>query len=97
VTYPGELGKVCSFLNNRIFLFTTFDFKFSGMATIVIKPEPRADQSKLIEAIEMLKGVKSVTVTSDPVTDDDFLANQMTASRKSGKGDKKKVLEFLNK
>jgi hypothetical protein len=67
------------------------------MATIVIKLEPEANQSKLIEAIEMLKGVKSVTVTNDPLTDDDFLANQMTVSRKSGKGDKMKVLEFLSK
>ena len=67
------------------------------MATIVIKLEPRANQSKLIEAIEMLKGVKSVTIASERMTDDEFLANQMTASRKSGKGDKNKVLEFLSK
>ncbi len=67
------------------------------MATIVIKLEPRANQSKLIEAIEMLKGVKSVKITTERMTDDEFLANKMTASRKSGKGDKNKVLEFLSK
>jgi len=67
------------------------------MATIVIKLEPKANQSKLIEAIEMLKGVKSVTVADDTITDDDFLVNQMTESRNSGKGDKKKVMEFLSK
>lgn len=36
-------------------------------------------------------------MANDPESDDDFLAKEMTASRKSGKGDKKKVMEFLNK
>lgn len=67
------------------------------MATIVIKLDPKANQSKLIEAIEMLKGVKSVTLASDQLPEDEFIAKRMTASRKSGKGDKKKVLEFLSK
>lgn len=75
---------------------TTFALKFTDMATIVIKLEPKANQSKLIEAIEMLKGVKSVTVAGDQETDDDLLAKQMTDSRKSGKGDKSKVMEFLS-
>ena len=67
------------------------------MATIVIKLDPKANQSKLIEAIEMLKGVKSVTIANDQLPEEEFIAEQMTASRKSGKGDKKKVLEFLSK
>jgi hypothetical protein len=92
VTIPGTRA-----LHRIIVLFTNFVSKFTDMATIVIKLGPKANQSKLIEAIEMLKGVKSVTVAGDPVSDDDFLVNQMTASRKSGKGDKKKVMEFLSK
>jgi len=67
------------------------------MATIVIKLDPKANQLKLIEAIEMLKGVKSVTIANDQLPEEEFIAEQMTASRKSGKGDKKKVLEFLSK
>lgn len=67
------------------------------MATIVIKLDSKANQSKLIEAIEMLKGVKSATVANDAVLEDEFIVNQMVASRKSGKGDKQKVIEFLNK
>jgi len=67
------------------------------MATIIIKLEPKANQIKVIEAIEMLKGVKSVSVANDTELDDDYLARQMTVSRKTGKGDKKKVIEFLNK
>ena len=67
------------------------------MATIVIKLDPKANQSKLIEAIEMLKGVKSVAIASDQLPEDEYIAKQMTVSRKSGKGDKKKVLEFLGK
>jgi len=67
------------------------------METIHIHLSPKANKSKLIEAIEMLKGVKSVNVSSDVVTDDDFLTKQMTASRKSGKGNKQNIIEFLGK
>jgi len=67
------------------------------MATIVVKLDSRANQLRLIEAIELLKGVKSITVANDEEISDQFIANQMTASRKSGKGDKDKVLEFLRK
>lgn len=67
------------------------------MATIVVKLEPKANQLKLIEAIEMLKGVKSITVASDEEISDQFMASQMSASRKTGKGNKDKVLEFLSK
>lgn len=67
------------------------------MATIVVKLDSRANQLRLIEAIELLKGVKSITVASDEEISDQFIANQMSASRKSGKGDKDKVLEFLGK
>lgn len=67
------------------------------METIHIKLSPKANKSKLIEAIEMLKGVKSVTVSDESVTDDEFLAKQMTASRKSGKGNKQNVMDFLSK
>lgn len=67
------------------------------MTTIVIKLESKANQSKLIEAIEMLKGVKSVTIAGEQLSEDELLAKQMTASRKSGKGDKQKVMEFLSK
>ena len=67
------------------------------MTTIVIKLDSKANQAKLIEAIEMLKGVKSVTVANDLVMEDEFMAKQITASRKSGKGDKQKVMEFLSK
>jgi hypothetical protein len=67
------------------------------MATIVIKLDSKANQSKLIEAIEMLKGVKSATVANDAMLEDEFIVNQMVASRKSGKGDKQKIMEFLNK
>jgi hypothetical protein len=67
------------------------------MATIVIKIDPKANQTKLIEAIEMFKGVKSVTVTDESVTEDEYLAKQMNLSRKSGKGNKDKILDFLGK
>ncbi|HAH23681.1 MAG TPA: hypothetical protein DCL77_07980 [Prolixibacteraceae bacterium] len=67
------------------------------MATIVVKLDPKANQLKLIEAIEMLKGVKSITVASDEEFSDQFIASLMSASRKSGKGNKDKVLEFLGK
>lgn len=67
------------------------------MATIVVKLDSKANQSKLIEAIEMLKGVKSIAIASDEEISDEFMANQMIASRKSGKGDKAKVLDFLSK
>lgn len=67
------------------------------MATIVVKLDSKANQLRLIEAIELLKGVKSITVASDEEISDQFIASQMTASRKSGKGSKDKVLEFLGK
>lgn len=68
---------------------------FIEMATIVIKLDPKANQSKLIETIQLLKGVKSITVASDEDISDQFMASQMSASRKSGKGNKDRVLEFL--
>lgn len=67
------------------------------MTTIVVKLESKANQAKLIEAIEMLKGVKSITVASDEEISDEFIAAQMAASRASGKGDKAKVMDFLSK
>ena len=67
------------------------------MATIVVKLDPKANQLRLIEAIELLKGVKSITVASDEEISDQFIANQMSASRTSGKGNKDKVMEFLGK
>jgi len=67
------------------------------METIHIELSPKANKSKLIEAIEMLKGVKNVTISSDSVTDDEFLAEQMKVSRKSGKGNKRNLMEFLGK
>ena len=67
------------------------------METILIKLSPKANKLKLIEAIEMLKGVKSVYVSNDSVTEDEFLAKQMVTSRKRGKGDKQNVVEFLGK
>lgn len=67
------------------------------MATIVVKLDPKANQLRLIEAIEMLNGVKSIVVASDEEISDQFMASQMSISRKSGKGNKDKVLEFLSK
>jgi len=67
------------------------------MATIVIKLDPKANQLKLIEAIEMLKGVKSIVLVSDDDISDQFMAAQMSESRKSGKGDKEKLMDFLSK
>ena len=67
------------------------------MATIVVKLDPKANQLRLIEAIEMLKGVKSIAVASDEEISDQFMANQMSVSRKSGKGNKDKVMEFFGK
>jgi len=67
------------------------------MATIVVKLDPKANQLRLIEAIELLKGVKSITVASDEDIFDQFMASQMSESRKSGKGNKDKVMEFLGK
>ena len=64
---------------------------------MVIKLDPKANQLRLIEAIELLKGVKSITVANDEEISDQFIASQMSASRKSGKGNKDKVLEFLSK
>lgn len=67
------------------------------MATIVVKLDPNANQLRLIEAIELLKGVNSITIASDEEISDQFIASQMSISRKSGKGDKDKVMEFLGK
>ena len=67
------------------------------MATIVIKLEPEANQTKLIELIEKLKGVKSVTVANDQESAGELMIKQMKASRKSGKGNKDKVMEYLRK
>jgi len=67
------------------------------MATIVVKLDPKANQLRLIEAIELLKGVKSITVAGDEEISDQFIASQMSLSRESGKGDKDKVIEFLGK
>jgi hypothetical protein len=68
------------------------------METIQIQLSPNANKSKLIETIEKLQGVLSVTsISEDDAKDDEFLAKQMTASRKSGKGDKDKLMEFLSK
>ena len=67
------------------------------MTTIVVKLDPKANQLRLIEAIELLKGVKSITVANDEEISDQFIASQMSASRKSGKGNKDNVLEFLSK
>jgi len=69
------------------------------METIQIRLSPNANKSKLIETIEKLQGVLSVTSITDDEdeTDDEFLAKQMTASRKTGKGDKNKLIEFLSK
>ncbi len=67
------------------------------MATIVIKLDPKANQLKLIEAIEMLKGVKSIVLASDDDISDQFMAAQMSESQKSGKGDKEKLMDFLSK
>jgi|GEM_PF-2496499 len=66
------------------------------MATIVVKLDSKANQTKLMEAIEMLKGVKSIAIANDEDISDEFMANQMTASRKSGKGDKNKIMDFLS-
>lgn len=67
------------------------------MATIVVKLDSKANQTKLMEAIEMLKGVKSIAIADDEDISDEFIANQMIISRKSGKGDKTKVIDFLSK
>jgi len=67
------------------------------MATIVVKLDPKANQLRLIEAIELLKGVKSIKVAGDEEISDQFIASRMSLSRKSGKGDKDKVIEFLGK
>ncbi|MCX6238852.1 MAG: hypothetical protein NTY07_15030 [Bacteroidia bacterium] len=67
------------------------------METILIKLSPKANKSKLIEAIEMLKGVKNVTGVSGSIAEEEFIAKQMTVSRKSGKGNKQKVMEYLSK
>jgi cell division protein FtsX len=67
------------------------------MATIVIKLDAKANQDKLVEAIEMLKGVKSVTIANSQDIEDRILIKEMTASRRSGKGNKDKVMDFLRK
>jgi hypothetical protein len=83
------------FINNNG--FANFVQKNKDMETIQIQLSPNANKSKLIETIEKLQGVLSVTSTTDEdVEDDEFLAEQMTASRKSGKGDKNKLMEFLS-
>lgn len=65
------------------------------MATIVIKLDPKANQSKLVEAIQLLKGGKNITVANDEDISDQLMASQMCASLKSGKGNKDKVFDFL--
>lgn len=67
------------------------------MATIVIETDPKADPSKLIEAIELLKGVKSVILANDSLAEDESMVKEMIASRESGKGDKQKVIDYLSK
>jgi len=67
------------------------------MAAILLKLDPKANQLRLIEAIELLKGVKSITVASDEDISDQFIASQMSISRKSGKGNKDKVMAYLDK
>jgi len=65
------------------------------MVTIVVKLDPKANQLRLIEAIELLRGIKSITVASDEEISDQFMASQMSLSRKSGNKDK--VIAFLSK
>jgi len=45
----------------------------------------------------LLLSLLIITVASDQVPEDESLVKQMVGSRKSGKGDKKKILEFLSK
>ncbi len=68
------------------------------METIQIHLTPNANKSKLIETVEKLQSVLSVTsTTDDDVLEVEFLSKQMTASRKTGKGYKNKVMEFVGK
>lgn len=60
------------------------------MATI------KAKELKLKEANPLLKGVKSSTPFNDEGNPDQFMASQISISRKSGKGNKDKIMEFLS-
>ena len=59
--FPGQKCKVFRF---KCCILTLSNKNYS-MAIIVIEPETKANKAKLIEAIEMLKGVKSVEIAND--------------------------------
>ena len=77
------------------FLLTLFqEFEYGNNCC---KISPKANQLRLIEAIELLKGVKSITIASDEEISDQFIASQMAASRKSGKDNKDEVMDILSR
>lgn len=57
----NERDRHCGKLKEVLFLQIVLQFK--DMETIQIRLSPNANKAKLIEAIEMLKGVKGVIVT----------------------------------
>ncbi len=66
------------------------------MATvnIIVNDDTKIGASLLEIARNLARQYKSVKV-HEAVDEDEWLANEMMDSRKSGTGDKKKLLEFL--
>jgi hypothetical protein len=66
------------------------------MATvnISVKDDTKVGASLIEIARNLSKQYKSVVVHEE-ISEDEWLAKEMTESRKSGKGNKKKVMDFL--
>ncbi len=52
--------------------------------------------ASLVEIARNLSKQHKSVVVNDELIEDEWLANEMQESLKSGKGDKKKLMEFLN-
>ncbi len=66
------------------------------MATvnIIVNDSTKIGASLIEIARNLSKQYKSVVV-NDELPEEEWLANEMRESRKTGKGDKKKLIEFL--
>ena len=71
------------------------------METLIIRLDSPASKTKVRKALKLFQGVTGIsdklTISDIESLADDKLVKQMKSSRKSGQGDKIKVLEYLNK
>jgi len=65
-----------------------------AIVNIIVNDDTKIGASLLEIARNLARQYKSVVV-HEVVDEDEWLANEMMDSRKSGTGDKKKLLEFL--